>query len=141
MRIQRVGSAVRTIKMLSAAFRRDQVIHNKRDRIRSFLLGKRYGPRVMSEFLSTHVRSHSCGALRAGDAGKPAVLTGWVQTYRDFGGCVFIDLRDREGLTQLVIDPTYSGEAAHKIARDLRNEWCIGVTGEVRSRGTNVNDK
>jgi aspartyl-tRNA synthetase len=104
------------------------------------LLGKRYGPRVMSEFLSRHARTHSCGALRAGDAGKSAVLTGWVQTYRDHGGCVFIDLRDRDGLTQLVFDPTHSAEA-HKVARDLRNEWCIGVVGEVRSRGANVNDK
>ena len=97
--------------------------------------------RVMSEFLARHTRSHTCGALRAGDAGRAAVLTGWVQTYRDFGGCVFIDLRDREGITQLVFDPTFCGEAVHKIARDLRSEWCIGVAGEVRSRGTNVNDK
>jgi aspartyl-tRNA synthetase len=95
----------------------------------------------MSEFLSRQTRSHTCGALRAGDVGQTAVLTGWVQTYRDFGGCVFIDLRDREGLTQLVFDPSFSGEAAHKLARDLRSEWCIGVVGEVRSRGTNVNEK
>ncbi|MGE5187258.1 MAG: aspartate--tRNA ligase [Acidobacteriota bacterium] len=94
----------------------------------------------MSTFLATHTRTHSCGALRAGDAGKRVVLTGWVQTYRDFGGCVFIDLRDREGLTQLVFDPTFD-KAAHEIARDLRNEWCIGVAGEVRSRGSNVNAK
>jgi aspartyl-tRNA synthetase len=97
--------------------------------------------RVMSEFLRAHTRSHGNGALRAGDVGTQVVLTGWVQTYRDFGGCVFIDLRDREGLTQLVIDPSFSGEAVHKIARELRSEWCIGVTGEVRSRGSNVNEK
>jgi aspartyl-tRNA synthetase len=94
----------------------------------------------MSEFLSRHARTHSNGALRAGDVGQPAVLTGWVQTYRDHGGCVFIDLRDRDGLTQLVFDPQFSAEA-HKVARDLRSEWCIGVVGEVRSRGANVNDK
>ena len=94
----------------------------------------------MSLFLATHTRTHSCGALRAGDAGKRVVLTGWVQTYRDFGGCVFIDLRDREGLTQLVFDPQYD-KASHEVARDLRSEWCIGITGEVRSRGTNVNEK
>jgi aspartyl-tRNA synthetase len=94
----------------------------------------------MSTFLATHTRTHSCGALRAGDVGKHVVLTGWVQTYRDFGGCVFIDLRDREGLTQLVFDPQYD-KAAHEVARDLRNEWCIGVTGEVRSRGGNINPK
>jgi aspartyl-tRNA synthetase len=94
----------------------------------------------MSQFLATHTRTHSCGALRASDAGKHVVLTGWVQTYRDFGGCVFIDLRDRDGLTQLVFDPQYD-QAAHEVARELRSEWCVGITGEVRSRGANVNDK
>jgi aspartyl-tRNA synthetase len=94
----------------------------------------------MSQFLATHTRTHSCGALRASDAGKHVVLTGWVQTYRDFGGCVFIDLRDRDGLTQLVFDPQYD-QAAHEVARELRSEWCVGVVGEVRSRGANVNDK
>ena len=83
--------------------------------------------RVMSEFLARHTRSHTCGALRAGDAGRAAVLTGWVQTYRDFGGCVFIDLRDREGLTQLVFDPEFD-QAAHAVAGDLRSEWCVGST-------------
>jgi len=89
----------------------------------------------MSAFLATHTRTHSCGALRATDVGKPVVLTGWVQTYRDFGGCVFIDLRDRDGVTQLVFDPSFDA-AAHAVAGDLRSEWCIGVVGEVRSRGT-----
>ena len=94
----------------------------------------------MAEPLGDLTRTHTCGALRAGDVGKHVVLTGWVQTYRDFGGCVFIDLRDREGVTQLVFDPQYD-KAAHEVARDLRNEWCIGVTGEVRSRGSNVSAK
>jgi aspartyl-tRNA synthetase len=94
----------------------------------------------MSQFLATHTRTHSCGALRAGDVGKQVVLTGWVQTYRDFGGCVFIDLRDRDGITQLVFDPGID-KASHEIARDLRSEWCIGIAGEVRSRGGNVNEK
>ncbi|HUJ58101.1 MAG TPA: aspartate--tRNA ligase [Kofleriaceae bacterium] len=94
----------------------------------------------MSAFLATHTRTHSCGALRAGDVGKQVVLTGWVRTYRDFRGCVFIDLRDRDGLTQLVFDESFAPEA-HEVARDLRSEWCIGVTGEVRSRGDMVNPK
>ncbi len=94
----------------------------------------------MTAFLSTHKRTHSCGALRAGDAGKRVVLTGWVQSYRDHGGCVFIDLRDREGLTQLVFDPEFD-KAAHAVAGDLRSEWCIGIVGEVRSRGDKHNDK
>jgi aspartyl-tRNA synthetase len=94
----------------------------------------------MSTFLATHTRTHSCGALRAGDVGKHVVLTGWVKTYRDHRGCVFIDLRDREGVTQLVFDESFD-KAAHAAARDLRSEWCIGVTGEVRSRGDMVNPK
>jgi aspartyl-tRNA synthetase len=91
-------------------------------------------------FLEQHERTHGCGALRANDAGADVVLTGWVQTYRDFGGCVFIDLRDKGGITQIVFDPTIAADA-HKIARELRTEWCIGITGKVRSRGANVNDR
>jgi len=94
----------------------------------------------MSAFLSSHTRTHSSGALRATDAGKQVVLTGWVQSYRDHGGCVFIDLRDREGVTQLVFDPEFD-KAAHDVAGSLRSEWCIGITGEVRSRGAKNNDK
>src|SRR5688500_37604 len=94
----------------------------------------------MSQFLATHTRTHSCGQLRAGDVGKHVVLTGWVYSYRDHRGCVFIDVRDRDGITQLVFDESFD-RAAHEIARDLRSEWCIGVTGEVRSRGDMVNDK
>src|SRR3954454_10383756 len=95
----------------------------------------------MSEFLATHTRTHSCGQLRAADVGKQVVLTGWVKTYRDFRGCVFIDLRDRDGITQLVFDESFGDKATHEVARELRSVWCIGVTGEVRSRGDMVNDK
>jgi aspartyl-tRNA synthetase len=94
----------------------------------------------MSQFLATHTRTHSCGQLRAKDAGTHVVLTGWVKSYRDHRGCVFIDLRDRDGVTQLVFDESFA-KSAHEVARDLRSEWCIGVTGEVRSRGAMVNDK
>ncbi len=94
----------------------------------------------MSKFLETYTRTHGCGDLRAADAGKQVVLTGWVQTYRDLGGSVFVDLRDRGGLTQIRFDASFAAEA-HKLGRDLRNEWCIGVVGEVRSRGDNVNDR
>jgi aspartyl-tRNA synthetase len=94
----------------------------------------------MSVFLATHTRTHSCGALRAGDAGKHVVLTGWVQSYRDHGGVVFVDLRDREGLTQLRFDPSFDAPA-HATAGDVRSEWCIGIVGEVRHRGTVVDTK
>jgi aspartyl-tRNA synthetase len=94
----------------------------------------------MSQFLATHTRTHSCGQLRAKDVGTHVVLTGWVKSYRDHRGCVFIDLRDRDGITQLVFDESFAKQA-HEVARDLRSEWCIGVTGEVRSRGAMVNDK
>jgi aspartyl-tRNA synthetase len=94
----------------------------------------------MSSFLATHTRTHSCGALRASDVGKQVVLTGWVKSYRDHRGCVFIDLRDRDGVTQLVFDESFD-KTAHEGARELRSEWCIGITGEVRSRGEMNNDK
>jgi aspartyl-tRNA synthetase len=94
----------------------------------------------MSAFLASHSRTHTNGALRADDVGKSVVLTGWVKTYRDHRGCVFVDLRDREGITQLVFDESFS-KSAHHAARELRNEWCVGVVGEVRSRGSNVNEK
>jgi len=94
----------------------------------------------MSRFLATHTRTHSCGQLRAADVGKQVVLTGWVKSYRDHRGCVFIDLRDRDGITQLVFDESFD-KGAHEAARELRSEWCIGITGEVRSRGDMNNDK
>ncbi|HEX2692054.1 MAG TPA: aspartate--tRNA ligase [Kofleriaceae bacterium] len=88
----------------------------------------------MSAFLATHTRTHSCGALRANDAGKHVVLTGWVQSYRDHGERIFVDLRDRDGVTQVVADKSRL-PAIHAIADTLRSEWCIGIAGEVRLRG------
>jgi aspartyl-tRNA synthetase len=98
----------------------------------------------MARFIDDLKRTHDCGELRASDEGKVVVLFGWVSTYRDHGGCVFIDLRDREGITQLVFDPELSGygeapRAAHDVARSLRNEWVVGVRGVVKSRGANKN--
>jgi aspartyl-tRNA synthetase len=93
-----------------------------------------------TSFLEEYERTHSCGELRGGDVDQDVVLTGWVQTYRDLGGAVFIDLRDRAGITQVVFDAELAGDA-HRLARELRTEWCIGVAGKVRSRGTNVNDR
>ena len=97
-------------------------------------------PVLMAGFLSKYKKSHSCGALRRQDEGATVVLTGWVDNRRDHGGCVFVDLRDREGVTQIVFDPEVSADA-HTLAGRLRSEFCIGVAGKVLSRGENVNPR
>jgi aspartyl-tRNA synthetase len=83
-------------------------------------------------------RTHDCGALRASDAGKRVVLFGWVNTRRDHGDLIFIDLRDRAGLTQVVFEPTTNAEA-HALAGGLRREFCMGISGVVRERGGQEN--
>ncbi|MCD4832106.1 MAG: aspartate--tRNA ligase [Anaerohalosphaeraceae bacterium] len=79
-------------------------------------------------------RTHSCGQLRLEDDGKKVTLNGWVHSYRDHGNLVFIDLRDRDGITQLVFDPQ-SQPDVHKQSRGLRCEWVIAASGAVRPRG------
>jgi aspartyl-tRNA synthetase len=78
-------------------------------------------------------RSDDCGSLRAEDAGREALLMGWVNSRRDLGNLIFIDLRDREGITQIVFDPQ-ENEDVHKRAHILRNEWVIAVRGKVSPR-------
>src|SRR5579859_2365293 len=100
----------------------------------------------MARFIDDLKRTHHAGELRATDEGKVVVLFGWVASYRDHGGCVFIDLRDREGITQLVFDPELPGQGdmprdAHRVARDLRSEWVVGVRGVVKGRGNNKNPR
>src|SRR5437870_8089669 len=87
------------------------------------------------EAIQTRYRTHTCGQLRKSDVGKQVRLAGWVHFYRDFGGLVFIDLRDRDGLTQLVFDPESCGKEVHDVARALRSEWVISIAGEVEMRG------
>jgi aspartyl-tRNA synthetase len=77
-------------------------------------------------------RTHSCGILRKSHCGQEVVLAGWVNAYRDHGGVAFIDLRDREGITQVVFHPDYA--QAHDIGRALRNEDVVAVKGKVRPR-------
>lgn len=86
------------------------------------------------EFISQIKRTHYCGFLRASDAGSEVTLFGWVQNRRDHGQIVFIDLRDRAGLAQVVFDPEVAPQLL-KMAEQLRAEWCIGVQGQVRLRG------
>lgn len=79
-------------------------------------------------------RTHTCGQLRAADEGNRVVLYGWVNNRRDHGGRIFIDLRDRDGLTQVVFGPDID-TGAHEAAHGLRSEWCLGIAGKVISRG------
>jgi len=78
-------------------------------------------------------RTHTCGELRDQHIGQTVTLNGWVDNRRDLGGVIFIDLRDRYGITQIVFEPSYNAEA-HEQAKDLRNEWVVSVTGKVRRR-------
>jgi aspartyl-tRNA synthetase len=116
----------------------------------------------MARFIDQIRRTHSCGQLRKSDTGKEVVLYGWIAHRRDLGGCAFIDLRDRDGITQVVFDPTYKPESAERIpglegeplwdeaqesaalalASEVRREWVIGVRGVVTARGDkNVNPR
>lgn len=81
-------------------------------------------------------RTHTCGQLRLSDDGQRVILFGWVNFRRDLGGRIFIDLRDREGMTQVVFGPDVDA-AAHEAAKDLRGEDCIGVAGTVVARSKN----
>ncbi len=94
----------------------------------------------MAEFIRDLKRTHSCGQLTAQDVGKEVVLFGWVHNRRDHGGAVFIDLRDRAGLTQVVFEED-AGKELHRLASELRYEYCLGVRGKVVSRGGNVNPR
>ncbi len=78
------------------------------------------------------MRTHYCGHLNKSLAGQTVELCGWVNRRRDLGGLIFIDMRDREGIVQVVIDPDMAD--AYEVANTLRNEFCIKLTGEVRVR-------
>jgi aspartyl-tRNA synthetase len=89
------------------------------------------------DFLGDLKRTHMCGVLRAADAGKKAVLMGWVNRRRDHGNLLFIDLRDRTGVTQVVFN-TDRDRAVHAKAETLRNEYVIAVIGTVKLREANT---
>jgi aspartyl-tRNA synthetase len=92
------------------------------------------------DFLGDLKRTHMCGGLRASDAGKRAVLMGWVNRRRDLGSIVFIDLRDRTGVTQVVVNRELNA-AAHDKAGALRNEYVIAVIGTVKRRDADTINK
>ena len=87
----------------------------------------------MDAFLPEHKRTHYCGQVRPDHVGKEIVLCGWVHRRRDHGGLVFVDLRDREGLVQVVFNPGDSPEA-HEKADGLRVEYVLSIRGTVRRR-------
>jgi aspartyl-tRNA synthetase len=89
------------------------------------------------DFLGDLRRTHMCGALRASDAEKKATLMGWVNRRRDHGNLLFVDLRDRSGVTQVVINAERDA-ALHQKAAALRNEYVIAVTGTVKLRDANT---
>lgn len=85
------------------------------------------------ESMGSWKKTNSCGELRKNDIGKEVILMGWAQSRRDHGGLIFIDLRDREGISQIVFDPEDSAEA-HEKAHIIKNEYVLAVKGKVVSR-------
>jgi aspartyl-tRNA synthetase len=85
----------------------------------------------MAEQLGSLARTHTCGALRPADVGVPAVLLGWVHRVRDLGALLFLDVRDRHGLTQVIVE---GDEALLERAKRLRSEFVVAILGEVERR-------
>ena len=80
------------------------------------------------------LKTISCGDVRAEHVGKTVTLAGWVHRRRDHGGLIFIDLRDREGIVQVVFNPDNAPDGVHAVAESLRNEWVVQVSGDVSAR-------
>ena len=85
----------------------------------------------MLDFLASLQRTHMCGQLRAKQDGQPVVLMGWVNRRRDHGNLIFLDVRDRTGITQVVLDKEVSAQA-HAKAEAARPEYVVAVKGKVR---------
>src|SRR5258708_1263370 len=92
------------------------------------------------DFLGDLKRTHTCGALRTSDAGSTVVVMGWVNRRRDLGNLIFVDLRDRTGIAQVVFNAEQS-KAIHEKASTLRSEFVIAVTGTVKKREPNTENK
>ena len=93
----------------------------------------------MLDFLGDLKRTHMCGELRASDAGSNVVLMGWVNKRRDLGNLIFLDLRDRSGITQVVV--TADSGAAHDKATDVRSEFVLAIIGHVKLRDAGTVNK
>jgi len=93
----------------------------------------------MLDFLGSLQRTHRCGELRAEQDGQPVVLMGWVNRRRDHGNLIFLDVRDRTGITQVVLDKEVSSEA-HAKAEAARSEYVVAVKGKVRRRGAGLDN-
>jgi len=89
------------------------------------------------DFLGTRQRTHTCGELRTADAGKTVTLMGWVNRRRDHGNLIFLDLRDRYGITQIVLDKELTPEG-HAKAEQARPEYVVCAIGKVRLRGADA---
>ncbi|TLN09719.1 aspartate--tRNA ligase, partial [bacterium] len=87
----------------------------------------------MAESMQGLKRTHQCGHLTPAEVGQEVTLMGWVNTRRDHGGLIFIDLRDRSGIIQLVVSPEVSGDAFAK-AEKVRSEFVLAAVGKVRRR-------
>jgi len=92
---------------------------------------------VTLDFLGTLQRTHTCGELRSTNSGQTVTLMGWVNRRRDHGNLIFLDLRDRTGITQVVLDKEVSPEA-HAKAEAARSEYVVAVTGVLRNRGAGL---
>mgnify|MGYP003736679299 FL=1 len=88
----------------------------------------------MSQFIMEEKRTHYCGSLTGADEGREVVLMGWVHRRRDHGGVIFVDLRDREGIVQIVFQPEAGETAVHGEAHRIRSEYVLAVKGSVRRR-------
>lgn len=96
----------------------------------------------MAEFLDGWKRTHMCSTLTEGDAGREVVLMGWADGRRDFGSLIFVDLRDRTGIMQIIFDISRLGEGDFKKAESIRSEYVLAICGKVRMRSEEtINDK
>ena len=94
----------------------------------------------MARFIDELKRTHRCGELREEMIDQEVVVFGWVHSRRDHGGCIFIDLRDKTGLVQVVFEPSVD-QRIFELADAARSQWVLGIAGKVRDRGEMRNDK